>query len=33
MATIEKRTTKDGKIAFRVKIRRKGYPTQTETLY
>ena len=31
MATIEKRTTKDGKIAFRVKIRRKGYPTQTGT--
>jgi integrase len=31
MATIEKRTTKDGKIAYRVKIRRKGYPTQTET--
>ena len=31
MATIEQRTTKDGKIAYRVKIRRKGYPTQTET--
>ncbi len=31
MATIEQRTTKDGKIAYRVKVQRKGYPTQTET--
>ncbi len=31
MATIERRTTKDGKAAYRVKIRRKGYPMQTET--
>ena len=29
MATIEKRTSKDNKITYRVKIRLKGHPTQT----
>lgn len=31
MANIEKRTTQDGKTAYRVKVRLKGYPTQTAT--
>jgi len=31
MATIEKRLAKDGKVSYRVKIRLKGYPTQSET--
>lgn len=31
MANIEKRTTKNGKISFRVKVRIKGYPDQTAT--
>lgn len=31
MATIEKRTTTNGKKTYRVKIRLKGYPTQTAT--
>lgn len=31
MATIEKRTSSDGKISFRVKVRLKGYPTQSAT--
>lgn len=31
MANIEKRTTKNGKITYRVKIRLKGFPTQTAT--
>lgn len=31
MAAIEKRTTQDGKNSFRVKVRLKGYPTQTAT--
>jgi len=31
MASIEKRTTSDGKTAYRVKVRLKGYPTQTAT--
>ena len=31
MANIEKRTTTDGKIAYRVKIRLKGYPVQSAT--
>lgn len=29
MASIEKRTTDDGNITYRVKIRIKGFPTQT----
>lgn len=29
MAAIEKRTTQNGKITYRVKIRLKGYPAQT----
>ncbi|MGZ8216953.1 tyrosine-type recombinase/integrase [Methylomagnum sp.] len=31
MANIEKRTTQDGKTAYRVKVRLKGYPAQTAT--
>ena len=31
MATIEQRTGQDGAIVYRVKVRRKGYPTQTAT--
>jgi hypothetical protein len=31
MATIEKRRASDGAITFRVKVRRRGCPTQTET--
>lgn len=31
MANIEKRTSKDGKISYRVKIRLKGFPTQQAT--
>lgn len=31
MASVEKRQTQDGKISFRVKVRVKGYPTQTAT--
>ena len=31
MASIEKRTTDTGEISYRVKIRLKGYPTQTAT--
>lgn len=31
MASIEKRQIQDGKITFRVKVRIKGYPTQTAT--
>lgn len=31
MAVIEKRKTKDGEIRYRVKIRMKGHPPQTET--
>jgi integrase len=31
MASIEKRTTKEGDISYRVKVRLKGYPTQTAT--
>jgi len=31
MATIEKRTTNDGVTTYRVKIRLKGYPTETAT--
>lgn len=30
MANIEKRITQSGKISFRVKVRLKGFPTQTE---
>ena len=31
MATIEKRVSSEGKLSYRVKIRLKGYPTQTAT--
>lgn len=31
MAVIEERKTKDGQTRYRVKIRLKGYPPQTET--
>lgn len=31
MANIEKRTIQDGKITYRVKVRLKGFPTQTAT--
>ncbi|WP_045225428.1 tyrosine-type recombinase/integrase [Methyloterricola oryzae] len=31
MATIEKRETQDGKTSYRVKVRLKGYPVQSET--
>jgi integrase len=31
MANIEKRTSKEGKISYRVKVRLKGYPTQQAT--
>lgn len=31
MAHIEERMTEDGKIKFRVQIRLKGFPQQTET--
>lgn len=33
MATIEQRTTEDGKIVYRVKVRRKGAPPQTATFH
>jgi hypothetical protein len=33
MATIEKRTGKDGQLVYRVKVRRKGYTTQTATFF
>jgi hypothetical protein len=29
MASIEKRVTDNGKVSYRVKVRLKGYPTQT----
>lgn len=31
MASIEKRTTADGKTSYRVKVRKKGYPVETAT--
>ena len=31
MANVEKRTTKDGQVTYRVKVRLKGYPTQSAT--
>lgn len=31
MANIEKRTSSDGKVSYRVKVRLKGFPTQTAT--
>src|SRR3546814_739274 len=31
MANVEKRTSKDGKITYRVKVRLKGFPTQQAT--
>jgi hypothetical protein len=31
MAVIEKRSTADGQFKYRVKVRIKGYPAQTET--
>lgn len=31
MAAIEKRTTKDGRVSYRVKVRLKGFPTQSAT--
>lgn len=31
MANIEKRITKDGKVSYRVKVRLKGFPTQSAT--
>jgi integrase len=31
MANIEKRTAQDGKVTYRVKVRLKGYPTQSAT--
>lgn len=31
MASIEKRTTADGATSYRVKVRKKGYPTETAT--
>ena len=31
MASIEKRVSSEGKVSYRVKIRLKGYPTQTTT--
>ena len=31
MATIERRTAKDGQTVFRVKVRRQGHPAQTAT--
>ncbi|MFQ6739424.1 MAG: tyrosine-type recombinase/integrase [Alphaproteobacteria bacterium] len=31
MMSIEKRTSKKGVVSYRVKVRRKGYPVQTET--
>ena len=30
MATIDTRKGPDGKVVYRARIRRKGYPTQTE---
>lgn len=33
MASIEKRITQDGKTSYRVKVRLKGYPTQTATFH
>jgi hypothetical protein len=32
MAYIERRKTPDGKTSYRIKIRLKGFPTQTATL-
>ncbi len=31
MASIEKRTTQDGAVSYRVKVRLKGKPTQSAT--
>ena len=31
MATIERRTGRDGQLVYRIKIRRKGHPPQTAT--
>ena len=31
MANIEKRTSKEGKVSYRVKVRLKGFPTQQAT--
>jgi hypothetical protein len=31
MATIERRTSKDGHLVYRAKVRRKGHPPQTAT--
>ncbi len=31
MANVEKRTTQDNKVTYRVKVRLKGFPTQTAT--
>jgi len=31
MAAIEERTDKDGSVSYRVKVRLKGYPTQSAT--
>jgi len=31
MATIERRTDKDGQLVYRVKVRRRGTPLQTAT--
>lgn len=33
MASIEKRTSSDGKVSYRVKVRLKGSPVQTETFF
>lgn len=33
MANIEKRITQSGKIIFRVKVRLKGFPTQTASFH
>lgn len=33
MASIEKRISNDGKVSYRVKVRIKGFPVQTETFY
>lgn len=31
MASIEKRTAQDGQVSYRVKVRLKGFPSQTAT--